>query len=89
MKNNTYRLPETTTQESLQERWSTVLKYGDYILLAGHYFMGQGKNSYFGAIYTFTTEDKTSEGQVKQEKISTEMYADNGSAIAWCIQNAH
>jgi len=87
MKNNVYRLPETTTPEELGCNWSTVLNFGDKILLAGYCFMGQGQNGYFGAIYSFSGEDKTCEGQIRLEKISAEMYEDNGSAIAWCIQN--
>ena len=44
-------------------------------------------HNYFGAIYTFTTDDRTCEGEIRLEAISTEMYPDNGTAIAWCIQH--
>ena len=84
---NTYRLPETTTPEELEMHWSTVLNFGNHVLLAGYYYAGLGKNNYFGAIFTFTTDDHTCEGEIKLEKISTEMYPDNGTAIAWCIQS--
>lgn len=83
---NRYRLPETTTPEELEMHWKTVLNFGNHVLLAGFYF-AQGKNNYFGAIFTYTTTDHTCEGEIKLERISTEMYADNGSAIAWCIGN--
>ena len=86
---NTYRLPETTTPEELEMHWSTVLNFGNHVLLAGYYYAGPGKNNYFGAIFTFTSDDHTCEGEIKLEKINTEMYRDNGSAIAWCIQNCH
>lgn len=82
-----YRLPETTTPEELECNWRTVLNFGNHVLLAGYYYAGPNKNSYFGAIFTFTTADHTCEGEIKLEKISTEMYPDNGSAIAWCIGN--
>lgn len=85
----TYRLPETTTPEELEMHWSMVLNFGTHILLAGYYYAGPGKNNYFGAIFTFTTDDHTYEGEIKLEKISTEMYPDNGTAIAWCIENCH
>ena len=84
-----YRLPETTTPEDLGCNWSTVLNFGNHVLLAGYYYAGPNKNNYFGAIFTFTTADHTCEGEIKLEKISTEMYPDNGSAIAWCIGNCH
>ena len=88
MKNlmRTYRLPETTTPEDLGCNWSTTLNFGSHVLLAGFYF-ANGRNNYFGAIFTFTTDDHTCEGEIRLEAISTELYPDNGSAIAWCIQN--
>ena len=82
-----YRLPETTTPEDLGYNWSTVLNFGNHVLLAGYYYAGPNKNSYFGAIFTFTTADHTCEGEIRLEAISSEMYPDNGSAIAWCIGN--
>lgn len=83
-----YRLPETTSAEDLACNWSTVLNFEDKIFLTGYYFMGRGKASYFGAIYSYTTEDKSCEGEIGLQKISEELFMDNGSAIAWCIQNA-
>ena len=88
MKNlmRTYRLPETTTPEDLGCNWSTTLNFGSHVLLAGFYF-ANGRNNYFGAVFTFTTDDHTCEGEIRLEAISTEMFPDNGSAIAWCIDN--
>ena len=83
---NRYRLPETTTPEELEMHWSTVLNFGTYVLLAGFYF-ANGKNNYFGATYRFTTADHTCEGEIMLEKISDRLFADNGTAIAWCIQS--
>ena len=81
-----YRLPETSPPEDLGCNWSTTLNFGNHVLLAGFYF-ANGRNNYFGAIYTFTTTDHTCEGEIRLEAISTELYPDNGSAIAWCIKN--
>ena len=90
MKNlmRTYRLPESTTPEELGCNWRTTLNFGNHVLLAGFYF-ANGRNNYFGAIFTFTTDDHTCEGEIRLEAISTELYPDNGSAIAWCIGNCH
>ena len=84
---NRYRLPETTTPEDLACKWSTTLNFGNHVLLAGYYYAGQGKPSYFAAIFIFTTDDHTCEGEIRLEAISTELFPDNGTAIAWCIQN--
>ena len=33
-----FRLPNPTTQEDLECCWSKVLRYGDRVLVAGHYY---------------------------------------------------
>ena len=48
----TYRLPNPTTPEDLECRWSKVLNFGDKVLLAGYYYNGKNKPCYFGAVYT-------------------------------------
>ena len=58
----TYRLPSTTTPEELECHWSKVLTFGNKILLAGHFYNGKNKPSYFGATYEFTGDDHTCEG---------------------------
>ena len=86
MKNlmRTYRLPETTTPEDLGCNWSTTLNFGNHVLLAGFYF-ANGRNNYFGAIFTFTTTDHTCEGEIRLTAVSDEMFEDNGHAIAWAM----
>ena len=37
----TYRLPNPTTPEDLECRWSKVLSFGDKVLLAGYYYNGR------------------------------------------------
>ena len=88
MKNlmRTYRLPESTTPEELVCNWRTTLNFGSHVLLAGFYF-ANGRNNYFGAIFTFTTDDHTCEGEIRLEKVSESLFSDNGTAIAWCIKN--
>ena len=85
MKNlaNKYRLPETTTQEQLEECWSTVINFGNKVLLAGYYYSGRNANSYFGAVYEYTTADHTCEGEIRLRAVSEEMFEDNGHALAW------
>jgi hypothetical protein len=87
MKNNarTFRLPEATTPENLGCDWSTTLNFGDKILLAGYYYNGRGKNSFFGAVYTFTTDDHSCEGEIRLTAVSDEFFSDNGHAIAWAM----
>jgi len=91
MKNNakTFRLPETTTPEELETRFftssATFLTFGNKILMAGYYYNGKGADSYYGAVYTFTTEDHSCEGGIGLTAVSDEFFADNGHAIAWAM----
>ena len=75
-KAKTYRLPETTTPENLACGWSCTLNFGDKVLLAGYYYR---------AVYAFTTDDHTCEGEIKLTAVSDEMFEDNGHAIAWAM----
>ena len=80
----TYRLPNPTTPEDLECRWSKVLNFGDKILLAGFYY--NGKPSYFGATYEFLTNDHTCEGTIGLREVSEVEFEDDGHAIAWAMQ---
>jgi hypothetical protein len=48
-----YRLPNPTTPEDLECRWSKTLRFGDKVVMAGYYYNGQNKPCYFGAAYEF------------------------------------
>ena len=37
---------------------------GDKIVMAGHFYNGTNKPSYFGAVYEFLTDDHTCEGMI-------------------------
>ena len=71
---NIYRLPETTPPESLECRFftdsATFLPFGSKTLMAGYYYSGRDQNSYFGAVYEFTTADHTCEGEIRLTAIS-------------------
>ena len=81
-----YRLPERATQEDLEMRWNTVLKYGDRILVAGHFWNGPGRPCCYGAVYEFLGEDQTSEDEIALRAASEVEFEDEGHAIAWGIQ---
>ena len=91
MKNNAknYRLPETTTPEDLETRFftdsATFLTFGNKTLMAGYYYSGRNANSYFGAVYEFTTDDHTCEGSIRLEAVSDGYFEDNCHAIAWTM----
>ena len=40
----TYRLPNRTTPEDLECRWSKILRYGNKVILADHYYNGAGNH---------------------------------------------
>lgn len=90
-KAKTYWLPETTTPENLETRFftdsATFLTFGNKILMAGYYYSGRNANSYFGAVYEFTTDDHTCEGEIRLTAVSDEMFKDNGHAIAWAMMH--
>ena len=66
----TYRLPNPTTSEDLECRWSKLLTFGDKIVIAGYYYNGQNRPSYFGATYEFLTEDHACEDAIGLKAVS-------------------
>lgn len=78
------RLPVNSTPENLEMSFSTVLNFGDHVLVAGYYYTGSGRD-YYAAVYRFTTDDRTCEGRVRLVTTSEEQFEDNGHAIAWAM----
>lgn len=85
----TYRLPNPSTPEDLECRWSKTLKFGDKVLLAGHYYNGRGKPCYFGVVYEFLTDDTGCEGEIGIREVSGVDFEDEGHAIEWAMKNAN
>ena len=84
----TYRLPNPTTTEDLECRWSKILKFGDKVLLAGYYYNGKNKPSYFGAVYEHLDDDLSCEGTIGLAAASEVAFEDDGHAIAWAMTQA-
>ena len=82
----TYRLPNPTTPEDLETRWSKVLTFGDRVLLAGHYFTGRNKPCWYGAVYEHLDEDLSCEGTIGLRAVSEVEFQDEGHAIAWAMK---
>lgn len=82
----TYRLPNPTCQEDLESRWSKVLRFGDKVLLAGHYYNGAGRPSFYGAVYEYLTDDTSCEGAIGLRAASGVEFEDDGHAIEWAMQ---
>ena len=80
-----YRLPNPTTEEDLECNWSKVLRFGDKVLLAGHYYNGKGKPSYYGAVYEHLDDDLSCEGTIGLYATSEVEFEDAGHAIAWAL----
>ena len=81
------RLPNPTTPEDLECRWSKILNFGDKVLLAGYYYNGMNKPSYFGAVYEFLDDDHSGEGTIGLAAVSDIEFEDDGHAIAWAMKN--
>lgn len=84
----TYRLPNPTTQEDLENHWTKVLNFGDKILLAGYYYNGPGKPAYFAATYEYLDDEegRDCESTIGLRTVSDVEFTDDGHAIAWAMQ---
>lgn len=82
-----YRLPNPTTLEDLECRWSKLLTFGDKVVIAGYFYNGSGQPSYFGATYEFLTDDTTCDGTIGLRAASEVEFEDDGHAIAWAMQH--
>lgn len=81
-----YRLPNPTTPEDLETRWSKVLNFGDKVLLAGYWYNGQNKPCWFGAVYEHLNDDLSCEGTIGLYAASEVEFTDEGYAIAWAVK---
>ena len=81
----TYRLPNPTTEEDLGCGWSKVLRFGDRVLLAGHYYQ-HNKPCYYGAVYEHLDDDLSCEGAIGLRTVSEVEFEDEGHAIAWALK---
>ena len=81
-----YRLPNPTTSEDLEMRFSgmdgKILNFGDKVLLAGYYYNGKGNPCYFGAVFEHLDDDLSCEGTIGLRAVSEVEHTDDGHAIA-------
>jgi len=84
-----YRLPNPTTSEDLEIRFSgmdgKILNFGDRVLLAGYYWNGTGKPSYYAAVFEHLDDDLSCEGAIGLRAVSEVEHTDEGHAIAWAL----
>ena len=66
-----------------------TLRFGDKVILAGHYYNGAGKPSYYGAVYEFLTEDTGCEAEIGLREVSGVDFMDEGHALEWAMKNAN
>ena len=81
----TLRLQNPTTQEDLETGWGKVLRFGDRVLLAGHYYQ-HNKPCWYGAVYEHLDDDLSCEGSIGLRTVSGIEFEDEGHAIAWALQ---
>ena len=83
----TYRLPNPSTPEDLEMRFSKILNFGETVLLAGYYYNGPGKPAYFAATYEYLEGgDHDCESTIGLRAVSEVEFEDDGHAIAWAMQ---
>ena len=82
----TYRLPNPTTPEDLEGRWSKTLNFGETVLVAGYYWNGPGKPCYFAATYEYLEDgEHNCESTIGLRAVSEVEFEDDGHAIAWAM----
>lgn len=86
---NRFRLPNPSTPEDLECRWSKTLMFSDRVLVAGYFYNGLNKNCYFAAVYEFLGDDTSCEGTVGLREVSDVSFEDAGHAIEWAIINSN
>ena len=77
-----YRAPETSTPEDLECRGFKTLEFGAKTICLGYFFKG-GSEGHYAAVYEFTTDDHTCEGECRLTAISENRFEDEGHAAAW------
>ncbi len=87
MTRETFRLPTITTQEQLESRFHVVVKFGDRVILAGHYCTGEHSPSWYSAAYRFTGPGRSCEDTIVLCRISDQFFEDEGHALLWAMQN--
>ena len=81
---NAYRLPNPTTSEDLECRWSKTLNFGNRVVMAGYYYQHK-KPCYFGVVYEHLDDDLSCEGAIGLRAVSEVEFEDDGHAIAWAL----
>ena len=84
-----YRLPNPTTLEDLEGRFSgmdgKMLTFSDKVVITGYYWNGPGKPCYYGAVYEWLGEDHSCEGAVGLREVSDVEFEHDGDAVVWGI----
>ena len=81
-----FRLPNPSTPEDLEMRFSKDLNFGDRVLLAGYYYNGMNEPSWFAATYEYLEDgDHDCESTIGIRAVSGVEFEDDGHAIAWAM----
>ena len=81
-----FRLPNPTTPEDLETRWSKVLTFGDKVIMAGGFYNGPGKPCYVDVTYEFRVDDLSCKGTIGLRAVSEDEFEVDGHASAWAMQ---
>ncbi len=81
-----YRLPNPTTPEDLECRWSKLLTFGDRVVIAGYFSAARTKALLLRGGLRILGDDHTCEGAIGLRAASGAEFEDDGHAIAWAMQ---
>ena len=62
-----------------------AVKKADRVLVAGYYYNGRNKPSFYGAVYEHLDDDLSCEGTIGLREVSEVVFSDEGHAIQWAM----
>jgi hypothetical protein len=77
------KMPVETSMSYLENNWDKVIPYGDLLIVAGYAGEMSG-NNVFVAVYQVLDYET-----VVMEKISPQLFEDEGHAIRWAFENIY
>ena len=79
-----YRAPQTSTPELLECGGFKTIQYGLKTICIGYFYNGPA-SGYYAAVYIFTGDQHTCEGECRLIAISDNSFEDEGHAMRWAF----
>ena len=88
MNTTRYRVPTRTTEEILETSWHHTVKYGEYVIIAGHYWWvgAEGSNWYAGIFQYIDDNKKNVDDDMELVELTEIEFEDPGHAYRWAFE---